>query len=109
MQRIAEVSRLRGELPNRVAVRNADKVRLEAALLGLAPSTVVPDADGGVALYFKAGHRKASVVCDNSGVLVVVFDDAGTLSADEFEEDELGKALLRVRDFVQSLRDGERL
>lgn len=65
--------------PSRAAVDMAASVLFSLAMLGLKPDVILPDAEGGVALWFdirKGGpQRDAVVAVRNSGLQLVTLDD----------------------------------
>jgi len=66
------------EPPAAHAIRASKELLAELAGALILPSTIVPSAEGGVSIYFIAGHRTAYVESYNHGSQVLVmYDETG--------------------------------
>lgn len=69
--------------PSQSAISEASKFIFSCARSGLLPIRALPSAEGGVALRFSTGDKRALVEFLNSGsVEVMLYDEAGDISSD---------------------------
>jgi len=88
--------------PNATAVDRVRRVFAAALELDIAPSTVVPSAEGGVGVYFGSAARCGDIECFNTGEMVaVVSDDADDLRVWEIDAEGISSAVEEIRDYVQ--------
>lgn len=93
----------RAEAPNAPSIRAARATLDEFLRAGVAPVSIAPSAEGGVALTFAAHRRYADIECLNSGYIVAVTDD-GASEPNVWEVPrtaaDLALAAARIRDFI---------
>lgn len=97
--------------PSSQATALARRVVQCAATLSAMASRVVPDVEGGLAVYWMRGRREdgshrllASVCIDNDGAMAASTKDrdAGAFEAWDFEDSELRGVVLTLERFVSS-------
>jgi hypothetical protein len=89
------------EPPNGVSIRSASEFAQRAIMGGLLPDRIEPSAEGGVAVAFFRGERRAIAEFLNDGARdVLLYERSGDMSDNSPADDSLSAILTAIREYL---------